>query len=593
MFILNIKRFVKSPVFMLGIVCYIAVLYMLQPVHQATGIEDISNCTLTTQPFSFLFFMVISYEFFYQAKSCKLDELISASKMGQVKEKCYGFFIFFSLDLILYAVYLMVSMWGTTSVMEVVNMNWFWLLARTFLINHFLLYLFAILIGMLVSFIQSRIKAFVTLVVVFSLFSRILLPIIMRCVDASEIWTHRLDLLGIMNRNYSINCDLFYNYSVESVNYQRILFWILLTLLLICLITNRGKKHIWTGIIMVLTCITLFGYMQPAGYRYTGGDWGVYMEEQQYYMLLYENDRQGIGRLYKDADFKVLKYSGTLSAKRVLDASIDVSVDKDGLEEYCFTLYHGYKIKKVLDENGESLSFEQNGDHVLIKNPITKKVKKIHFEYSGYSRKYVATSQAVFLGGNFPYMPQPGWNVYSTQPVEIHGDPQINMSWDREHELKGLGYEVDFDIWFLTNRRVFSNLSEDEDSHFTGISEGATFVASDFIQEMKARNCILYYSVLCAPYYASTREETKENFEHVIDDIPESKTWDDMKIFDMGVMGDGDPVYYFASDHIIADNDKIRECYPYYRKYGETPTYTDMEETSSMNQKALVEGVQE
>lgn len=52
MFALNIKRFVKSPVLIVSMVCYVIVLYLLMPVHRATGIEDISNSTLMTQPFS-------------------------------------------------------------------------------------------------------------------------------------------------------------------------------------------------------------------------------------------------------------------------------------------------------------------------------------------------------------------------------------------------------------------------------------------------------------------------------------------------------------------------------------------------------------
>ena len=94
MFLLNIKRFVKSPVFLISTVAYFAILYVMQPTHIAKGIEDISNSTLTTQSFSFLFFMMISYEFFYQINVSKLGELISVSGYGVIREKCYGLLIF-------------------------------------------------------------------------------------------------------------------------------------------------------------------------------------------------------------------------------------------------------------------------------------------------------------------------------------------------------------------------------------------------------------------------------------------------------------------------------------------------------------------
>lgn len=53
MFYINLKRFIKSPVFLLGTLAYMIILYLMQPIHTATGIEDISNTALSTQTFSF------------------------------------------------------------------------------------------------------------------------------------------------------------------------------------------------------------------------------------------------------------------------------------------------------------------------------------------------------------------------------------------------------------------------------------------------------------------------------------------------------------------------------------------------------------
>ncbi len=577
MFLLNIKRFVKSPVFLISTVAYFVILYVMQPTHIAKGIEDISNSTLTTQPFSFLFFMMISYEFFYQINISKLGELISVSGYGVIREKCYGLLIFLGLDLVMYVMFPVISAQGTASVMREWNTAWFVMLAKAYLIYHFLTYLFAILAGLLISFIHSRIRAFGVLIFVFSLFSQIILPVLMQCVNASEKWTHIMDIFGIMNRNYYIYCDLYYNYSVENVNIQRVLFWILLTLSILSAVVNRGKKHILTGMLFAASFVTFVFYIQPAGYRYVGGDWGAYMEEQQYYTLLYDNVKEGIARSYKDADFKVLKYEGELSAKRVLEASLDLTVDKEYLEQYCFTLYHGYQVREVSDQDGNGLSFEQQGDHVLVRNDASGPVTKLHFEYSGFSRKYVATSQAVFLGGNFPYVPHPGWNVYKSEPVEVHDDPMVTQSWDvSEYGLKGLGYKTDYDLWFHTAGTVYSNLDEKEPSHFAGTSEGATFVACDYIREMKIRNCTVYYSALCAPYFRFNLDETVKRYEDVIDEYSALGDWENMKIFDMMFFGDGTLIHYYASDHMISDDDNIPRFYPYYLETGKTPSYNDI-----------------
>ena len=585
MLLLNLKRFVKSPVFLLGTLAYLIILYMMQPVHAATGIEDISNATLTTQAFSFFYFLVISYEFFYQVKSRHLEEIVAVSRMGLLREKLYGLLIFTIFDVILYAVYLTVSMVGTTSVLKTVNYDWLVMLVKAYLIYHFLTYLFAILLGMLVSMIQSRIKGFFALVLSYSLFSGIVYPIIMECVNFSERWTHIADIFGIMNRNYYIYCDLIYNYTTEAVNLQRILFWLFLTISILLLVAMRKNKKLFVTVSFAVTCVTFALYSRPSGERYVYGDWGIYMDEQQYYGLLYSppglqhyisaKEYGGIGRKYKASDYKITKYEGNLSPGRVLKASLDVSVDKPGLDEYCFTLYHGYVIKRITDEKGERLDFTQDIDHVLVKTNALHNIKKIHFEYEGYSRKYVSTYQAVFLAGNFPYLPNSGWNEYMIEPV--------GNEWEVGHNLKGAMYPADYDILMDTKLPVFSNLKKGKDGHFVGRSKGATFVASPFVKEMKLKNCTVYYPLLSTPYWSANIEETKKQYETAVDSIGRYRK--DKKnlpaIFDLASVMDPDISWYIADEHVIASASELQELYEYYSKSGCTIDHTKWEQEGS------------
>lgn len=402
---------------------------------------------------------------------------------------------------------------------------------------------------------------------VFSVFSNIFLPTILFCVADSERWTHILDIFGIMNRNYYSGCDLYYMYSVEAVNVERILFWILFTAMLFCLAVGKRKRWFLGGILFLCACFVFYQYIQPAGYRYNGGWWGYGLNEQQYYSLLFEKDKDGIARECKEADFKMLKVQGSLSAKRVLNASLDVTVDRGDLEEYYFTLYHGYGIRSVADEEGNALTFEQDGDHVRIKNNDTKLLRKIHFEYEGYSKTYVATSQAVFLAGNFPYLPYPGWREYMSEPKE--------NNWDVEYDLKGVGYPVEYDIQMETKYKVYSNLQEKESSHFVGTSEAATFMACSFIREMKIKNVTYYYSMLCVPYYPENIKETKKRIESTMDEIASAEQWNGMKIFDLTNAGGFEFVYCFAKDHMVAGLSDMKSFYPYYLEKGEIPNINE------------------
>lgn len=568
MFLLNVKRFVKSPLFVFGTLLYIVILYLIQPTHTAAGIESISNSTLTTQPLSFFYFMVVSYEFFYQVRSCQLEEIVAVSKMGAFREKMYGLALFTLLDAILYLVYLAVSMAGTTSVLRTFNTAWFLMLAKAFFYYHFLNYLFAVLVGMTAALVRSRIKGFCALMVVFAVFSRILYPTLISCAEESEEWTHILDILGIIGRNYFYFCDLLYNYTTEYVNLQRILFWIFLTLAIFLSIVLKGRKK-WSSLaFLVAACITFVFYIQPSGERYFFGSWGAAMEEGHYYNMLYENpasEYEGIGRKYKEHDFKIRSYQGTLSPGRVLHASVDVAVDKPELDAYCFTLYHGYGIQRVTDGEGEELGYEQDADHVLVRTNAAHHLDRIHFEYKGYSRRYVATSQAVYLPGHFPYLPHAGWNEYMNEP--------IGTFWHSATIVKGAMYPVDYDIRMDTGLAVYSNLKKTEGGHYVGNSEGATFLASPFAAEMKLKNGVLYYPVLSAPYIRNAGEQ-KRKYEEAVDSLGREGE-EPLVIFDMNEVMDMDIAWYIARDHMIADSSEMKELYDYYIENGYTIDQTD------------------
>ena len=74
MFYLNIKRYIKSPLFVCVTILYFVLLFVMIPVPKSsTLLSEVTNGTLMTQPFSFLFFMLVSYEFFYQIKKHHLQ----------------------------------------------------------------------------------------------------------------------------------------------------------------------------------------------------------------------------------------------------------------------------------------------------------------------------------------------------------------------------------------------------------------------------------------------------------------------------------------------------------------------------------------
>lgn len=579
MFFLTIKRFVKSPVFLTGTIIYFILLYFLLPTHVANVLEGISNSTLTTVAFSFIFFAFSSYEFFYRIKIYKLEELVKVSPLGELREKIYGFSFFALLDFVVYVLFVSISMWGAVEVLGYFNQEWFLMIIKSFFVHHFLVYLFAVLLGMIVALINDRILAVGTLTIVFAFFSRILLPIIMFSAANSEERTKILDIFGIMNRNYFVLTDLYYNYSYEKVEFQRIFFWIFLSVAILFFFVLRKRKiECSLGFLLcAIVCFCLF--VQPSGERYVGGDWGAYMEDSQYYSVHWytvgsSKDYKKIGRKYREAGFKVLKYSGRISAKRQLETQLDVEVDEPNLEEYCFTLYHGYQVEKVLDPEGVQLPFEQDIDHILVRNPQNKNLSVMRFIYSGHSRKYVATSQAVFLTGNFPYIPYPGFRQYKKEVED-------GIYCDNDYDLSGLAYQVEYDIEFDTKNKVYSNLDSKDQIHFSGRTKGASFFASPFLKTAEIDGATVYYSEIGGEFMPANLDQSLKKCENAIKGRGGIGLKKNLKIFCPGAMGDNETSWYMNEDSIVATPYGIEDLVDFYSKNKYVPNLTeqyDMEE---------------
>lgn len=80
---------------------------------------------------------------------------------------------------------------------------------------------------------------------------------------------------------------------------------------------------------------------------------------------------------------------------------MEVVPDKTNLNEYKFTMYHGYKIKNITNEKGEKLKYSvTGGDYINIIN-TKESIKKIVFEYSGFCRFFYADNPGGESSGKF------------------------------------------------------------------------------------------------------------------------------------------------------------------------------------------------
>ncbi len=140
-----------------------------------------------------------------------------------------------------------------------------------------------------------------------------------------------------------------------------------------------------------------------------------------------------------------------------------MKIDTPDLEEYTFTLYHGYKIKSAKDQNGNALQFKQEEDHFTV--APNGNTTEITVKYIGFSPVFYSNAQGIFLPGYFAYLPQSG-----LRPLY----DKANLGFYRcEYNENTV-----FNIKINSLQKVYSNLEETGRNTFSGTGYPSFFMGA-------------------------------------------------------------------------------------------------------------------
>lgn len=279
-----------------------------------------------------------------------------------------------------------------------------------------------------------------------------------------NFWPFKEIFSYILSPNMNALLDHQYGLYIESYRWNLMMFWIffLFFIAFFAFIKKGERKKIIVSVAaFVLAAVNLFGY-------FLGGsdfDRSMSPDSIDFNDYFYYKDHE---QLENKADFNVTSYNMSLNIDRQLDSRVEMEVDNSTLDKFDFTLYHGYKVKKVYDGEGNSLEFNRSSDYITV-YPDKKSVDSIIIEYSGYAPALYSNSQAALLPGCFPYYPMPGfYKVYSGNGIAYN---PITLKASTEFEIK-----------VNSCKQIFSNLPEveNENNAFKGKSDSAT-VLSGFL----------------------------------------------------------------------------------------------------------------
>ena len=443
-----------------------------------------------------VFFMFVSYEYFYKLKASHLDECMNVTKSGS--HTLYGnqFLIMLGFVTITALVFIAYNV-GVYFYMNVNKMEYIIHILLNILVNIFIISVLGIIVGMCAALTFKRLTTYLLLTLIALLTSGIFENVIFTIfVTLGYDLSFVSDFFSLYTPSLDWTPNFSFGFSLLPYRIELLLTWIFAFSVIVFLKLSKNSKIVFrtcAGICAVICITNVFLYAQPSSKLLMSVDNPSACLNNDYYYYL--------GNVSKEeaSTFKITKYELDMDVTTLLSVKAKLTIDKGNLSTYKFTLYRGYKVKKITDQNNTSLKFQQNGDYIEVENNMQSNLSQIYLSYAGYSPRFYSNSQGICLPGYFPYYPHSGYKkVYNV---------------NRQGFEKVLLYEpVDFTININTSKQVYSNLTENENGSFTGSSNGITFMSGFLGKETVEGIEVIYPYLVGTDYYPDNIEKKIKTF---------------------------------------------------------------------------------
>lgn len=344
-----------------------------------------------------------------------------------------------------------------------------WHLTKAILLYVWLPMVYSVLLGAVLAWRVNEKAAYLLIILVIcgnSSLTEVFKLRLFTTVNLYSIWNY----FQVISPDLATAMDEGYGIGMESFRWAVGAFWILLLLLL--LLWGNTRRKYWPVKLAcgvgALACIPFLVFPERMHQIENLGESG-YGEE------IYYQEQAARGEIppEEEAQFYIQAYSLVLKAGRTMEVQASLRLQQ-AREDLSFTLYHGFTLDGIRDEDGEELEYTREGDYLTVKNP-GKDIKQLHLQYHGYSRKFYANSQGIYLPGYFPYYPMAGKrHVYET------------LYWkNQDVGYRYGGYvkdiddlpEADFTLWVEGGGpRIFTNLQENGERSFSGKARTLTIL---------------------------------------------------------------------------------------------------------------------
>lgn len=430
--------------------------------------------------YSFLFFLILSYFYFSKNNPSGIHEVITASGNELFYIAMLRIVVLQILNIALTSSMISISLF--LSIQENISgQDYYLYIIQLWILYHGLPCLLASLFGLCLSKFRNKRLEYAGVILTSFIFAGTFPLFLQMISEKTDIIYRFADVFCIFARGTRRAVNYYYLIPVETNNYFRAITWCTICILICTLGIKKNSGKILSVILSLVTLCTFFVYIQPSGNAYfddmiTNHD--EWTADQSYY--------RNTPTLEEAPGFTVAGYTMEFKVRRQLSAKVTMQVDTNNLEQYIFTLYHGYKIESVSDGAGNELSYDRNGDYLTVWNE-KEQLDKICISYTGFSRNFYSTSQGVLLPAYFAYYPIPGYC-----PVFIS---QQDEEWVEEYTRNSRTY-ANYHVIIDAPEEIYCSLPSGKDNKFEGCSEGVTLIGGHFMGCFSTDNYRIIYPSL-------------------------------------------------------------------------------------------------
>lgn len=203
--------------------------------------------------------------------------------------------------------------------------------------------------------------------------------------------------LGVEDPRLPYNAFSGYIFTPESIKIK--ITWVILlglsTAIFILFKKNRSIKNTLV-ILMSMFSILVFYSLQT----------NKILDSQKENMdeLKYYDTYDDLENMDKNFKYKINKYDINLTINDQLNALVKVDLSSQIKGTRTFSLYHGFKVDSIKNENGDNFNFTQDGDFIQVH--ITQESKQLVFVYEGKSTVFMdANEHNLYLPNYFAWIP--------------------------------------------------------------------------------------------------------------------------------------------------------------------------------------------